>query len=381
MRAVLLGLGAVGMRAARQLAATEGLDRLVLVHSDRSKLSEVVDALNSPSRVEGFFSRRGTPPAEVFADADVVVLTTPMGHRAAAEMALEQGVHVVSVTDDVPEVRALLSLDAEARERAVSVVVGAAFAPGLSCVLARHAANSFDQVLEIHVAAIGTGGPACARKHHDALSETAVDWRDGGWRRRPGGSGRELCWFPDPIGGADCYRAGRPDALLLVPAFPAVKRVTARMAATRRDRLTAWLPMLRRPHPEGMLGAVRVEVRGRRGPSHDAEVYGALDRPAVAAGTVAAVAATWTAEGRLSRVGAGGLGELVAEPVPFLQELARRGVRAAVFEGQDFEAGAGPRAWPAPPGGSRPSSQSQGSSTTGTTGGRLPAGPLPAGPS
>jgi saccharopine dehydrogenase-like NADP-dependent oxidoreductase len=339
MRAVLLGMGAVGIRAARQLAATEGLDRLVLVHHDRGKLSELADALNSPSRVETVAWGRGDPPPELLSDADVLVLTSPSGHRAAAEIALERGVHVVSVCDDIKEVRGLMALDAEARERAVSIVIGAAFAPGLSCVLARHAAASFDTVAEVHVASIGTGGPACARRHHAALSETAVDWRDGAWRRRPGGSGRELCWFPDPVGGADCYRAAMPDALLLVPAFPGVSRVTARMGATRRDRLTAWLPMLRKPHPEGMLGAVRVEVRGMRGSGHDAEVYGALDRPAVAAGTVAAVAATWATEGRLSRLGAGGLAELVGEPVPFLQELARRGVRAAVFEGHGVEAG------------------------------------------
>lgn len=339
MRAVLLGMGAVGIRAARQLTATEGLDRLVLIDDDRGKLGEVAEALNSPSRVETVCSGRGAPPPEVLADADVVVLTTPTGHRAVAELALERGVHVVSVCDDIEGVRGLLALDAEARERAVSVVVGAAFSPGLTCVLARHASTAFDSVQEIHVASSGTGGPDCARRHHAALSETAVDWRDGAWRRRPGGSGRELCWFPDPVGGADCYRAARPDALLLVPAFPGVKRVTARMAATRRDRLTAWLPMLRRPHPEGMLGAVRVEVRGLRGRGYDAEVYGALDRPAVAAGTVAAVAATWTADGRLSRPGAGGLAELIDEPVPFLQELARRGVRAAVFEGDKGEGG------------------------------------------
>jgi hypothetical protein len=61
-------------------------------------------------------------------------------------------------------------------------------------------------------------------------------------------------------------------------------------------------------------------------------VLGALDRPAVAAGAVAALAAVWTVEGRLRRHGAAGMAELV-EPLPFLLELARRGVRAAVFEG------------------------------------------------
>ena len=335
MRAVLIGIGAVGSRAARQLAGTDGLDQLTVVHHDARRLANLVEALAVPDRVRSEVCGRDALPSEALREADVLVLATPRGHRAAAEAALEQGVGVVSVCDDPAEVRGLLALDAEARERALSVVVGAAFAPGLTCVLVRHAASGFDAVHEIHVASRGTGGPACARRHHAALSDEAVDWRDGGWRPRRGGSGRELCWFPDPVGGADCYRGGMSDALLLVPAFPGVQRVTARLAATRRDRMSAWLPMLRPPHPEGMLGAVRVEVRGKRGPGLDAQVLGAIDRPAMAAGTVAAVAAVWTADGRFTRSGAGGLAELLDEPVPFLRELARRGVRAAVFEGSE----------------------------------------------
>jgi hypothetical protein len=90
--------------------------------------------------------------------------------------------------------------------------------------------------------------------------------------------------------------------------------------------------MLWPTHPEGGPGAVRVEVRGHRDRAQDVVVYGAIDRPAVAAGAVAAVAAIWAVEGRLRRSGAGGLAEL-AEPGPFLGELARRGVRTAVFQG------------------------------------------------
>jgi hypothetical protein len=314
------------------LASTDGLDRLTIVHPDGVKASGLAESLAS-ERVATLPCRRNDVPHEALRDADVVVLATPHRHRAAAEVALEYGAHVVSVCDDPAEVRGLLGLDAEARERALSVVVGAAFAPGLTCVLARHASAMFDNVDEIHVASVGTGGLECARRRHAALSGDAVDWRDGAWRRRAGGSGRELCWFPDPVGGADCYRGGMPDAMLLVPAFPGVRRVTARIAASRRDRLTAWLPMLRPPHPEGLLGAVRVELRGRRGPARDAVVFGAIDRPAAAAGTVAAVAAAWAADGRLVRSGAAGLAELVDSPLPFLRELSRRGVRAAIFEG------------------------------------------------
>jgi hypothetical protein len=261
------------------------------------------------------------------------VLAGPAGtHLRQAEVFLRRGIPVVSVADSVRDVRGLLDLDAEARERGLPVVVGAGFAPGLSCLLARHVAARFDVVDEVHVARTGTGGPACARQHHRALADPAIDWRDGGWLQRPGGSGRELCWFPDPIGAQDCYRAGLPDALLLVPAFPSVQRVTARVRATRRDRLSARLPMLWPTHPEGGPGGLRVEVRGQRGNTRDVAVLGAMDRPAVAAGAVAAVAARAAVMGELRHAGAAGLAEL-AEPVPFLAELRRRGVRAAVFEG------------------------------------------------
>jgi hypothetical protein len=57
-----------------------------------------------------------------------------------------------------------------------------------------------------------------------------------------------------------------------------------------------------------------------------------MDRPAVAAGAVAALAALAVAGGELVRPGAAGLAELVA-PGPFLRGLAVRGVRVAAFDG------------------------------------------------
>jgi saccharopine dehydrogenase-like NADP-dependent oxidoreductase len=328
VRIAVLGAGAVGSRAVRQLASTPAVDAVSVADLDPARAERCVAAIDD-ERVTANDAGEGWATG-----ADVgVVASPPGGHRREAERLLERGAAVVSTSDDPDDVSALLDLDAEARERQTCVVAGAAFAPGLTDLLAAHAATTFDAVDEVHVARVGTGGPACARAHHRALRGGEVqDWRDGAWVRRRAGSGRELCWFPDPVGAADCYRAAVPDALLLVPAFPGVRRVTGRVGANRRDRLTSWLPMLRRPHPEGATGATRVEVRGRRGTGRDTVVLGALDRPAVAAGAVAALAAVWQSEGRILRHGAGGLAELV-EPLPFLVELARRGVRAAVFEG------------------------------------------------
>ena len=280
--------------------------------------------------------------------ADVLLLAAPLATTLSSlpagrsigpvgldlvEEALRAGVGVVSVADGMAEVEGLLRFRAAARAGQTPLVIGAGMAPGLTDALARQAAAGFDAVEEIHVAKAGTGGPACARQHHRALGDEALDWRDGEWTRRPGGSGREICWFPDPVGGRDCYRAGLPDALLLAPAFPEVRRITARMAATRRDRMTSALPMLRQPHPEGEVGAVRVEIRGRQGGGRAVSVLGALDRPGVAAGAVAAVSCLWAIGGRFRTPAAGSLAELLIDPGEFLAELARRGVKAAVFEG------------------------------------------------
>ena len=317
MRVAVLGAGAVGARTVRQLASTPEVQRVVVTDTDLGRASRVAAVVGEPGRVEIGEAGRWSD------GADVAVLALASGeHRPLAQRLIEDGTSVVSLSDDIGDVRGLLDLDAEARDRDRTVVVGAGFAPGLSCVLALHAAATFDVVDEVHVARVGTGGPACARQHHRALRGEALDWRDGAWVRRRAGSGRELCWFPDPVAGEDCYRAGAPDALLLVPAFPGVVRVTARVGANRRDRLTAHLPMLRPPHREGQVGAIRVEVRGRRGAARDVAVLGAIDRPAVAAGVVAAVTAVAAAQGRLVRPGAAGLAE-----------LARRGVKAATFEG------------------------------------------------
>ena len=326
MRVAVIGLGAVGARAARQLASTDGVEAVVLRDRDADRATAAAASLGPVAELDG-------EPAEAPVDADAVVIATDVGtHAPLARQHLAAGASVVSTSDDLAEARLLLDLHPEAAERDRSVVVGAAFAPGLTCLLAVHAATQLDLVEEVHVAHLGTGGPACARQHHRALRGHAIEWHDGGWRQRPAASGRELCWFPDPIGAADCYRAALPDAVLLAPMFPTANRISSRLAATRRDRFTGRLPMLRPPHPEGGPGAVRVEVRGRRGGASETVVLGAMDRPAVAAGAVSALVAVEAAAHRLRRSGAGGLAELV-DPLPMLSELARRGIKAAAFDG------------------------------------------------
>lgn len=325
MRVLLVGCGVVGVRATRQLLSVQGLGRLIIDDVRTAHVNDVVRSMGSKTEALGERSWGEAAP-------HVVILAGPAGHREKARRALALGAHVVSVSDSINDVRALRSLHDQATAAGLSVVMGAGFAPGLTCLLARHGSVEFASVDEIHVAKTGTAGPACARQHHEALRNDGLDWRDGGWVSKPGGSGRELCWFPDPIGGADCYRAALSDPLLLHQAFPDVARITSRVSATRRDRLTSRFPMLRQPHPEAGPGAVRVEIRGHRQGISDVVIFGCMDRPSVASGAVLAAVTGAIIDNSVLRPGSGGLAEMV-DAAPILRELAARGVKCARFDG------------------------------------------------
>ena len=331
MNAVLVGAGAVGARAARQLVALGDLDRLIVVEPDSGRRQAVAESFgpiaSTAPDLSAALEAAGDGPTKT-----AVILTSPPGdHPGLASIALAAGAVVISTADSVDDVSGLLALDATARERGLTVVVGTGFSPGLSCVLAAFAARSFEQVDEVHVAKVGSGGPACHSQRVAASRAKGPEWADARWVDQTS-SGRQLCWFPDPIGGVDCYRGALAEPLLIAPAFPGVTRVTARVGAGRFDRVFARLPELRRVQRESELGALRVEVRGSQGVARATRVIGAIDRPAVAAGAVTALAARWAVDGRLSSTGAAGLAQMV-DPGPFLASLADRGVKVAVFEG------------------------------------------------
>ena len=225
----------------------------------------------------------------------------------------------------------MLALDTDARTHGVRVVAGCGLAPGLADVLARHAAGALDSVDELHVARWGVAGPESASEARRAQREDAQEWRDGALvhdKHRHA----QLIWYPDPVGARECELVAT-GVELLVAGTPGAGRVTARLGVPPSRRLT---PPGRRD-PGAAWGAVRVEAWGWRGPARTSVVYGVIERTAIAAGTVLGVTAAWLTGalpdvGGVVEPGASGLGTVV-DPVAFLAELARRGVKAAAFEG------------------------------------------------
>ncbi len=307
----LVGRGIVGERIARRLSAVLG--DITVVDIDTRTSRRVPSAL------------------------DAVVLAHGGPHASHAARFLDSGIGVVSVSDDLDDVQALVDLDDHARRVGVPLVVGAGMSPGLTELIARLLASRLASCDEIHIAIHGTAGPACARQQHRALGRRSLGFHDGAWIRPHAGSGRELSYFPEPVGPYDCYRAEFATSMLVHASFPDVMRISARVTANRRDRFTAWLPMLTPPHREGGVGAVRVEARGTDATGARVTMIAGIAELVATSTAATAIAFVWhLAAGRLPE-GVVLAGDADLDTVDLLRVVAQAGVRLQDFTGVSSE--------------------------------------------
>lgn len=275
------------------------------------------------------------------ASGDVAILAHGRPQAAEARDLLRRGVHVVAVGDGIGDIAAMIELAPLATDVGRVLVVGAAASPGLSGLLARSQADQLAQADEVHVAIHGTAGPGCARTHHESMDGWALTWRDGDWRSLLAGGGRELCWFPEPVGAKDCYVARSAEPRLLHAAFPEVVRITHRRSARRRDRMTARLPMLSPPPAEGGIGGLRVEVRGAASSGARRTVIVGVAEFIGSAAAATAVAFAHLIERDRIPAGLAIPGAAELPTLPLLREVSRLGIRLQEFTGiPDLEVGA-----------------------------------------
>jgi hypothetical protein len=313
---LLVGTGQVAVRAARQIVDTDGVDALDVASLDRGRAEELCSTVGGRAVVDG---RDARIPDGIAA----VVVATHESTAAPWLLAAQRAGIPVATTIDRPGIERVVG------GGTATVVSGCTLVPGLADVLARHAAAAFDSVDEVHVARVGAAGPACAEELRRARREPATEWSDGHLvAARP--LGAQLVWFPEPVGAVECHLTGFGAEATAV-AVGGARQVTVRFGPPPPARRR--LPFGRRP---SVWAAVRVEVWGWVGGERRVIVYGVVDRAAVAAGTALGVVGAAVA-GSLPGVlepGAGvrTLGTAVV-PAAFLGELARRGVKAAAFEG------------------------------------------------
>lgn len=323
----VVGAGVTGTRVVAHLL-NFGMSDLVVADRNRYKAQQLAStyrsALNSVKQIE----------LGELSSCALVVLACAGSHESLVAQLVGTGTHVVSMSDSLLDAMQLTHVDDFAKMNSSVVVIGATASPGLTGLLVSHAATFFDEIDEVHVALHGTGGPNCAHQHHKALSRHSVGWHDDDWLKRPAGSGRELCWFPEPVGARDCYRAEMSDPYLLRFSFPQLHRITARLSATRRDRLTARLPMMSPPHAEGGIGAIRVEIRGWKHGSRKVIVFGVAERIAQIAAVVACSTAFHLLTEPIETRGILFTGSNKFPNIPVLGHILRSGITLHEFVGK-----------------------------------------------
>ncbi|MFV0316171.1 MAG: hypothetical protein ACK5O2_04315 [Microthrixaceae bacterium] len=319
----IVGVGVVGGRAAREIVS--GSSMKVALGSERA------DRRAELARVFGRSADVSDRSGAVSGATRVVVLSGDDDQQVAdAGAHLDAGRHVVTTVTSHAAARGLVDLNERAVSNERALVVGAGFSPGLTDVLTAYAGARFDTVEEVHVARHGSAGPRCAEATDRALVRAAHVLHDGGFERRSVGGGRQLCWFPDPIGGRDAFYADTAEPLIAQLGNAGVVRASARItsSALRRVRTRlSWVPAPSMGDGEGGIGAVRVEVRGTLSGGRRSAVLGSLDRPGVAAAALIAeivvVLMEPTAPG-----GVMGPGRLI-DGAEMLRRLRARGVRVA----------------------------------------------------
>jgi lysine 6-dehydrogenase len=355
---VLGGAGDMGSLAVRDLAQDPDVGRLTIADAN----------LEAGRRLAAELDRDRVEAIRVDADDRSALAAALRGHDAAGgaigpfylyeapivRAAIDAGVPYASICDDYDAAKAALALDAEARSAGVPVVTGIGWTPGLSNVLARHAADRLDEVETIEVAwgasAVDSAGFAVILHTIHIFTGQVPSWRDGREVAVEAGSGRQRVRFPAPVGEIDVFHLGHPEPVTMPRFLSGVKTVTlkgglserplntlartlARLGLTDTPAKKRWLgqaikgamPVLGRLGAvEEPCSAIRVDVSGRVGGEPRTVSYGAADHMEALTGVPLAIGVRMLARGEI----APGVHapEAVVPPGPFLAGLAARGV-------------------------------------------------------
>ena len=327
---LVAGLGEVGVRTARQLIDTPGVDRVI------------VAARRAGARPRG--RRRAARRRRAAARSGATTRCRPMSTRSRRRFpatstprsraaAVAAGIPYASCADRDSAIRALLALDdrrprprrARASRAAGSRPASPTSSPGTRRARSTRSTSCTSRagVSRVRSRRAKRGGRNATTRRSGATARWSHD------KHRHA----QLIWFPDPVGARECELVAT-GVELLVAATPGVGRVTS----------ASGIPPTRRLRPAGSARPGRGMGRGAGrgvGLARSGAHVGRLrrhrahrDRRRHRARRHRRLAGRRAARPRARRRarclrGSGA----VVDPVAFLAELARRGVKAAAFEG------------------------------------------------
>jgi saccharopine dehydrogenase-like NADP-dependent oxidoreductase len=230
---VLGGYGFFGARIAAALASDSRI-RLLLAGRDAARAAEA--ARNLGLRAEhgvGIDAHRGDFADRLAALNVRLVIHTAGPFQGQAydvpRAAIVAGCHYVDLADGRRFVAGIAELDADARQRGVSVISGASSVPALSsAVVARYAAR-FGELASIRIgisSGARTPGLATVRGIFGYAGKPFTHLENGEWTTAYGWLGSRRHRFPAPLGARWLGTCDVPDLEVLPARYPSVRDVS-----------------------------------------------------------------------------------------------------------------------------------------------------------
>lgn len=367
MKTLVLGCGEMGRIAIADLFLHGGCERIVVgVRSPERAKKRLSWSGLGEKKLEFRALDLGNPNGlvDLFSGFDVVVNCAGPNYKyeiTVAEAAIAAHVNVVDLNDDYETTLKLYEFDQAAKDANVAVVMGLGASPGVNNILVRAAASDLDEVEEIHTAwimsAADPGGIALIQHLLFSLSGPALTVQDGKMAEvRSFVDGKERIEFLKPVGPMDVYHVGHPEPITLSRAFREARTVddkasfnppfinelivslgkmvrnsagTIDTSAGPTDAMdyaaARLLQACRDVDGVSRDGALRVEVKGKKGGKGLRIIYSASGRITHGTGIPAAIGAKMLFDGRIAKKGILAPEDCI-DPEDFLEEILNRGI-------------------------------------------------------
>lgn len=366
-KVLVLGCGQMGEEAISDLYSSGKFGELAVGTRSLDKARGLLSRLHSKPTKVGAFAldlRQAPDLSEIMRGFDVVVNCVGPNYKyevLVAKASIGAGVSLVDINDDYTTTFEMFDLDEAARKAGVAIILGLGASPGVNNVLVRAAANQLDEVEEIHTAWVMSGSDpgGLALSYHllYSLSGRALTYQDGKLIEvQSFVDGKERLEFPEPVGAIDVFHIGHPESITLSRVFKSA-RVADDKATFHPAIVNDWIVSLGtmareaggpirvngqdidpwdfaaalfHQRCEGLKnvsqqGALRVEVKGRKGNKAKKVFFSSAGRIAQGTGIPASVGAQMLVEGKVEGIGVLPP-EACIEPNEFLYELLSRNI-------------------------------------------------------
>lgn len=161
MKIVVLGAGLMGKEVARDLNASEKVEKIYLADLDTNAAQQFVDSLSTNKiEVVSLNAKNEAELRSVMSKGDVTVNALFYEfNESVAKIAIEVGVHSVDLGGHIGDVTdRILTLHEKAKEKNITIIPDLGVAPGMVNILAGYGASKLDSVesIKLYVGGIPT---------------------------------------------------------------------------------------------------------------------------------------------------------------------------------------------------------------------------------